>query len=65
MKLDYLIERLNRLRLEHGNLDVMKKDSMGYLDLDFGALRLRITEQDAENCGACEGKVGEWVIGSG
>lgn len=61
MKLDELIAKLEVLKRQQGNPNVMVKDSAGPLDLTVAILRT-ITEQDAENCGDCEDRVGERVV---
>lgn len=62
MKLDDLITALQRMKKLQGNPNVMVSDSAGPHDLALGPLLRCITEQDAENVGDCEGRVGERVV---
>ncbi|AEC53168.1 hypothetical protein SCRM01_222 [Synechococcus phage S-CRM01] len=43
------------------NIEVMVEDSLGPMDISSVQL-YTITDQDAEDCGNCEGRVGEEVV---
>ena len=58
MKVKELIERLQKFNPE---MQVMISESYGLLDIG-GAYANIIEQMDEDNCGDCEGRVGEEVI---
>lgn len=59
MKIAQLVERLQQYPQD---MEIMIKDGGFVLDLNVGPYDYTITEADEDDCGDCDGRVGETVV---